>query len=564
MSEKGTKIGQMLKEKALVTEESLSEALNIQKQTGEKIGDILIRLGYVSEDDFIKVLAQRIKVDYVDLNQTQMNVATVRLINENFARENSLISVEKRGNTLVVAMKDPVNLYVIEDLRFMTNMEIKPVIASPSAIETAIDDYYIGSVATAAAQDVNREFVNAEIGGDLASIGSQIDTRVEGAPVVRLVNSIILQAVKSGASDIHIEPTRTDTRIRMRIDGHLREVLKLSIAAHGSIVTRLKIMSSMNIAERRLPLDGRCEVELDGQLIDMRVSTLPTVYGEKAVIRLLTNNITKNITSKETLGMSSQNLELFEKLIQVSNGVILVTGPTGSGKTTTLYTIINEIMSPEINVVTIEDPVEFKIDGANQMQINSIAGLTFATGLRSILRQDPDVIMIGEIRDDETASIAIRAAITGHIVLSTLHTNDAATAINRLVDMSVKPYLVSAAVSGIIAQRLVRRICTHCKTSYSSSENDNIMLELKGTTKLYKGSGCINCSFTGYKGRAAVHEIIVIDDNIRTMIIKEKSSSEILEYALKHGTITLKNDIKQLVLSGLSTVEEYINAAYTL
>jgi type IV pilus assembly protein PilB len=563
MAEKNMQIGQILLQDSLITESQLIEALSLQKQTGQKVGDILIKKGYVSELDFTRALAKRLKTDYVNLANLKLNPAVVHSIKEDFARSNCLIALERRGKTLIVAMSDPMNFYVIEDMHFMTGMDIRPVISTPSAIYRAIDEYYLGRVASEAAKDVNKEFTSG-FESDLANLETEMDERVDSAPVVRLVNSIILQAAKLGASDIHVEPNREDTKVRMRVDGHLRDVLKLSKNAHASVVTRLKIMSSMNIAERRVPQDGRCEAEIEGEMIDMRLSTIPTVYGEKVVIRLLPGSSSNKLATKQALGFSPNNMRLFDKLIRISHGVLLVTGPTGSGKTTTLYTIINEIKSPEINIVTIEDPVEYKIDGANQMQINEKAGLTFAGGLRSILRQDPDVIMIGEIRDGETASIAIRAAITGHIVLSTLHTNDAATSVNRLVDMGVKPYLVSSAVSGVIAQRLVRKICPDCKKPYTSSESENNILGLNHSATLYKGEGCANCSFTGYKGRTAIHEIIIIDNNIRNMITKEESSEAIMEYALKNGTVTLRQDMVARVLAGDSTVEELLTATFTL
>ena len=563
MAEKNVQIGQILLRENLVTDEQLSEALLIQKQTGQKVGDILIKKGYITEADFTRALALRLKTDFINLANIKINPSTVHLIKEDFARLNGLLAVDKKGKTLYVAMSDPMNFYVIEDLHFMTELDIKPVIAMPSAISRAIDEYYMGRVASEAAMDVNNEF-NVAIESDLANLETAMDDRVDSAPVVRLVNSIILQAAKLGASDVHIEPNREDTRVRMRVDGHLRDVLKLSSNAHASVVTRLKIMSSMNIAERRVPLDGRCETEIEGTMIDMRISTLPTVYGEKVVIRLLPSSFSNTLTKKQALGFSQVNMDLFDRLIQISHGVILVTGPTGSGKTTTLYTMINEIMSSEINIVTIEDPVEYKIDGANQMQINEKAGLTFASGLRSILRQDPDVIMIGEIRDGETASIAIRAAITGHIVLSTLHTNDAATSMSRLVDMGVKPYLVSSALSGVVAQRLVRKICPDCKESYLSTERENEILGLTKSVTLYRGAGCATCNFTGYKGRTAIHEIIIVDNNLRNMITREDGGEEILKYAVKNGTVTLKQDMVERVLAGDSTVEELLTATFTV
>jgi len=563
MAERNIQIGQVLLQEKLITEEQLGEVLSIQKATGERVGDILMKKGYISELDFTRALAKRLKTDYITLENMKLNPGVVQLIKEDFARSYCLIAIDKQGKALTVAMSDPMNFYVIEDMHFMTGLDIKPVIAMPSIIYHAIDEYYMGRVANEAAKDVNKEF-SASIESDLATIESTLDERVDSAPVVRLVNSIIMQAAKQGASDIHIEPNRDDTRVRVRVDGHLRDVLRLSANAHKSVVTRLKIMSSMNIAERRVPLDGRCEVEIEGSMIDMRVSTIPTVYGEKVVIRLLNNTMSRTLTNKEALGFSETNLKLFDQLMQISHGVILVTGPTGSGKTTTLYTMIEEIMTPEINIVTTEDPVEYKIDGANQMQINEKAGLTFASGLRAILRQDPDVIMIGEIRDGETATIAIRAAITGHMVLSTLHTNDAATSMNRLVDMGVKPYLVSSAVSGVIAQRLVRKICPNCKQAYEASEREKEILGWKGPVTLHKGAGCSNCSFTGYKGRTAIHEIIIVDNTLRDMITKEALSSEIQEYASKHGTVTLKQDMVQRVIAGDSTVDELLAATFTL
>lgn len=560
---KSNKIGQALLDENLITQQQLEDALAEQTLSGKKLGEIFIEKGYVSDVDFTKVLAKRLKTAYVDLEAMQLDTEIVNIIPQDFARKNCLIAIDQVGKNLIVAMSDPLNFYIVEDLRFMTDMDIKPMIAPERVINEAIDVFYAELSSNEAALDVNKEFSNA-ISGQIAAAESAADDKVDSAPVVRLVNSIIMQAVRIGASDIHIEPEKNNTRVRMRVDGHLREALKLDVAAHGSLIARLKIMSSMNIAEKRVPLDGRCELELDGSLIDMRVSTIPTVYGEKAVIRILFNPNSNILTNKHALGFSKSNLVLFEKLIQTSHGVILVSGPTGSGKTSTLYTIINEIMSPEINVVTIEDPVEIKIEGANQMQINTKAGLTFASGLRSILRQDPDVVMVGEIRDGETAAIAIRAAITGHLVLSTIHTNDAATTIGRLVDMGVMPFLVASAVTGIIAQRLVRKICPYCKKEYMSNESDNVILELSESVKLYKGEGCVQCNYTGYKGRTAIHEIIIIDDEIRSMIVHGQESAIILDYAKSKGTTTLKQDMIKHVLNGDSTISELIQATYTL
>ncbi len=563
MAERNIQIGQLLLNENLITAQQLEAALDLQKKTGRLLGDILVEEGFVTEIDFTKALAKRLKTTFVDLGNVRVNASAVYMIREDFARKNEVIAIDRKNDKLIVAMSNPMNFQIIEDIKLEAGMDVVPVIATASSIREAIDQYYVNQDAQQAAEDMNKE-LSASIAQEISTIDTSIDERVDSAPVVRLVNSIISQAVKLNASDIHIEPGREDTRIRMRVDGNLQDVITLSKGAHASIVTRIKIMSSMDIAERRIPLDGRCEVDMDGEKLDMRISTLPTVYGEKAVIRLLMNRFLRNLTKTQMLGLSDENLRMFEKLVRVPHGIILVTGPTGSGKTTTLYSIINEIMSGQINVVTIEDPVEFKIDGANQMQINTKAGLTFASGLRSILRQDPDVIMVGEIRDSETAKIAIRAAITGHLVLSTLHTNDAASTINRLVDMGAEPYLVASALSGVIAQRLVRKICPQCKTAYESTPAENRMLGLSESTTLYKGAGCPRCNFTGYVGRRAIHEIILVDEELQAMITTGATNRDITQYAREHGTVSLRDDMLRAVLSGESTAQEFIKAVYTV
>ncbi|BDF57940.1 type II secretion system protein E [Christensenellaceae bacterium] len=527
------------------------------------MGDILIEEKYITEIDFTKALARRLKTTFVDLGSARIDPSAVHLVDEDLARKNDVIAIDRKNGALIVAMSNPMNFHIIEEVRIEAGMEVVPVIATASGIRESIGKYYADKVTHEAAQDVNKEFKEA-VTQDVSTIDTSIDERVDSAPVVRLVNSIIEQAVKLNASDIHIEPCRENTRVRMRVDGNLQDVLTLSAGAHASIVTRIKIMASMDIAERRLPLDGRCEADAGGEKIDLRISTLPTVYGEKAVIRLLTNNFLKTQSGAYSLGLSQENMRLFDKLVRVAHGIILVTGPTGSGKTTTLYTMIGEIMTPQLNVVTIEDPVEFKIDGANQMQINNRAGLTFASGLRSILRQDPDIIMVGEIRDSETAQIAVRASITGHLVLSTLHTNDAASTVGRLIDMGAEPYLVASALSGVIAQRLVRKICPYCKREHPSTPAENLMLGLTETATLYEGAGCARCNFTGYLGRKAIHEILLVDEGMQEIISSRRPSRQIEEYAEKNGMVTLKQDMLRNVLAGESTVSEYVKAVYTV
>lgn len=562
--QKNIQIGQLLLNENLITAQQLNTALSIQKKTGKLLGNILIEEKFITETDFTKALARRLKTTFVDLSQARIDPAAVHMLGEDFARENEVIPIDRKNGSLIVAMSNPMNFHAIEDVRLETGMEVVPVIATPSSIRDAIGKHYADKVTHEAAEDVNKEFRAAMAAQEISPVDAGIDERVDSAPVVRLVNSIIEQAVKLNASDIHIEPGREATRVRMRIDGNLQDVLTLSTGAHASIVTRIKIMSSMDIAERRLPLDGRCEVDIHGEKIDLRISTLPTVYGEKAVIRLLVNNFLKTQAGTYSLGLSRENARLFDKLVRAVHGILLVTGPTGSGKTTTLYTVIGEVMTPQLNVVTIEDPVEYKIDGANQMQINNRAGLTFASGLRSILRQDPDIIMVGEIRDSETAQIAVRASITGHLVLSTLHTNDAASSVGRLIDMGAEPYLVASALSGVVAQRLVRRICPHCKQEHPSTPAENMMLGLNETVMLYEGKGCPRCNFTGYLGRKAIHEILLVDEGMQELISARETSHRISAYAQEHGMVTLKQDMLRNVLAGESTVQEYVKAVYTI
>ena len=456
-------------------------------------------------------------------------------------------------------MNDPFNIIAINDMQKMTSLKVKPVISTRQDILNAIGKHYGEKDVEKAVEEFKREYdINQE------DVDSNLLNEINNAPIVRLVNSIILQAVQQKASDIHIEPGEGILRIRYRVDGDLREVMKPSKQTHGAIVARIKIMANMNIAERRIPQDGRIEFKLDRLEYDLRISSTPTIYGEKIVIRILDR--TNFLKDKTELGFTESNMKLFEKIIRSNNGIILLTGPTGSGKSTTLYTMLAEINDIKRNILTIEDPVEYKVSGINQMQVNTKAGLSFATGLRSMLRQDPDIIMVGEIRDSETAEIAIRAAITGHLVLSTLHTNSAAATIDRLVDMGIAPYLVSSSLSGIIAQRLVKVICPMCKEEYSPDETELDILGLpKGKeTKLYRGKGCSYCSETGYRGRTAIHEILILDRKIRNMVNRSSGTDEIKDYALTSGMTTLKDNALELVLSGTTTVDEYTKVAYSI
>jgi len=455
-------------------------------------------------------------------------------------------------------MYDPLNIFAIEDIEIATGLKIKPVLAPKKDIMGAIDQYFGKQTAEKAVED----FVKQYNEGRETSLDEETLEAIKNAPVVRLVNSIIKQALKSRASDIHIEPLEDTLRIRFRIDGQLQEIMSPSKNTLSAIVTRIKIIAGLNIAEKRQPQDGRVQMEIDGRNIDLRISILPTVHGEKIVIRLLDS--ANALLTKEQLGFTEENLKLFNSILDIPNGIILVTGPTGSGKSTTLYSILNDFNTINTNIVTVEDPVEYKLDGVNQVQVNIKAKLTFANGLRSILRQDPDIIMIGEIRDAETAEIAVRAAITGHIVLSTIHTNDAPSTIMRLVDMGIKPFLITTSVKGIVAQRLAREICNGCKTSYTITPEEKDILGVDEDIILYRGEGCQKCYNTGYKGRTAVNEIMKVTGTIRNLVDKDATTDEIREAALKEGMVSLRENCRQLVLKGVTTVEEMLRVAYTL
>lgn len=559
---KNIKIGEILIEEGLITEEQLTIALDQQKSStqGKKLGDILIESGYISELQFIQCLSKRLKIPFVNLNNYPITSEVAQTIQEEVARKYHLVPIAKKDQLLTIAMSDPMNLVAIEEVRLATKCQVNTVIATRQEIESIIKRCYSGQGAIEAAQQVEKQYGKKESTNMTSSV-QLMD--IENAPIVKMINSIIHQGVKLGASDIHIEAETDITRVRMRIDGQLNEQMCLSKSSHEAVVTRLKIMSNMNIAEKRLPQDGSFEMEVEEKKVDVRVSSMPTVNGEKMVIRLLITQ-EKQMMTKYEIGFTEHNLNLYEKMLKAPNGIILVTGPTGSGKTTTLYTILNELNKPTQNIITLEDPVEKKIRGINQIHINNKAGLTFASGLRAILRQDPDIIMLGEIRDTETARIAIRAAITGHLVFSTLHTNDVISTVIRLVDMEVEPYLVSSAVAGVISQRLTRCICPNCKGAYQASDEEKALLGDAYVTTLYKGSGCQQCNFTGYKGRRAVHEMLVLDQQIKHLINKGALPETIKQYCLEKGMKTLRDNMKELVLKGETTTEELIRIAYSL
>lgn len=560
---KNVPIGQILVENGFISEKQLNDALAKQQTSGGKmLGDVMLEMGLVSETQLAQALSIRLKVPFIDLSSRKINTEAVAKIQEEIAREKCVFAFDINHGRLMVATNDPVNFYIFEDLKVATGMEIVPQISTKTMIEAAINKFYSSQAIDSTVNELENE--NED---ELALEKEESEGRIDSAPIVKLVNMMVETAFRTECTDIHIEPFKDRTRIRFRIDGELVEQeMKIPPSFHNSIITRIKILSGMNIAEKRIPLDGRYGTRIDGVNLDMRVSTIPCVYGEKCVIRLLStaDDKTRKITD---LGMTDYNYQMFEQIIRCPNGVMLVTGPTGSGKSTTLYATLGELSQPNVNIVTVEDPVEKKIDGVNQCQINVKAGMTFAAALRSILRQDPDIIMVGEIRDGETADIAIRAAITGHFVLSTLHTNDAAGTIIRLVDMGVAPYMVASSLVGIVAQRLVKLLCKECKEKFLLEDPEDLkLMNRKEPVEIYKPhpGGCRACHNTGYQGRTAIHEIIVTTPDIKELISSGATAEEIGAQATKNGTLLLRDNVTKMVLAGKTSVAELVKATYTV
>ncbi|MCK8058907.1 MULTISPECIES: GspE/PulE family protein [unclassified Fusibacter] len=554
---KKKRLGDILIDQGYLTLDELHEALEEQKQHNLKLGTVLLNKHLITEAQLYSVLELQFDISYVDLNSYYIDPKVPKIINESLALRHQALPIGFKNNRLVVAMADPLDMIAKDDIRIASGLELEIVISPSKDIEQLIERYYDSADDTEKAAEEYSKLIDSD--GDDVVVE---DEGVTNAPMVRLVNGIISQAVKSKASDIHIEPFEKQVRIRYRIDGELREIMSPGRHTHLAIVTRIKIMGKMNISERRIPQDGRVEAIIDGHPIDMRISVLPTVYGEKVVIRLLDR--TNVVATKEQLGFSEHNLDRLNRVLKVPEGIILVTGPTGSGKTTTLYAILKELNRINRNIITVEDPVEYRLEGVNQVQVNNKAGLSFASGLRSILRQDPDIVMVGEIRDAETAEIAIRAAITGHIVLSTLHTNDTASSVTRLVDMGIEPFLVSTATVGILAQRLVKKICPKCTVTHEASDTERLALGLESheSVVLYKGSGCNVCNQTGYLGRTAIHEVLLVDRDIRNLITSGANSEVIKDKARQNGMLTLYDSCKDLVLQGVTSVEEMLRVTY--
>jgi type IV pilus assembly protein PilB len=546
-------LGDILLDNGLVTQQQLSDAFEEHQRAGRALGRVLVEKGVLTESQLVAALAQQIGLPFVDLGDFPVDGAAIASVPPSVCRRYNALPIAYDEGKLLVAMSDPANVFAIDDLRSLTGMEIKPAVATKSDVTAAINRYH-------------------RVDGDLDDLTMTMETEededlsglkevVEDAPIVKFVNLLITQAIQDRASDIHLEPTERDLRVRFRIDGVLHEIMRSPKNIQSGVISRLKIMADINIAERRVPQDGRLSVNAHGKKIDLRVATLPTVWGEKVVMRVLDN--TTAMLKLSDLGFSDSNYERYSLSFTKPYGMILVTGPTGSGKSTTLYATLNIVSRPEINVITVEDPVEYRIPGINQVQVNNKAGLTFAGALRSILRSDPDVVLIGEVRDHETAQIAIEAALTGHLVLTTLHTNDAPSAVTRLVEMGIEPFLVGSALDCVLAQRLARRLCQKCREAYVPEPADLVSARFPWVDgaelpTLYRAVGCSACSKTGYKGRLALHEVMPVSEEIERMAVERASAVQIAEIARAQGMMTLRDDGMAKVLAGVTTLEEIL------
>jgi len=556
------RIGDILIEQGLITSKQLKEALEVQKNGNKKrLGEIFVETGAITREELYEVLQYVYEAEYVDLSNYVIDPEVISLISEKTALQFKLIPISKNDNELIIAMANPLDVYAIDFVRDHTKIKnIKSLLAPEEDVLNAITNYYEFGEYDDIIEKLGTEIVFKEEEEEEDS--NKLEAISREAPIIQLVNMLIVQGVKDRASDIHIEPNEKGLLVRFRIDGMLHDIRTLPNTIKSAVISRIKILSKMDIAERRLPQDGRFQVKFGTREVDLRVSTIPTVLGEKAVLRLLDKS--KGLIKLEQLGFTPKQLEEFKSIIFRYYGIILLTGPTGSGKTTTLYAALNQVNSKEKNIITVEDPVEYKLNRINQIQMKQKINLTFANTLRSILRQDPDIIMVGEIRDAETAQIAVQAALTGHLVFSTLHTNDAASAITRLIDMDVEPFLISSSVIAVIAQRLVRVICEKCKEEYIPEEDVLSGLNLKGNSKddgkvkLYRGKGCSFCKNTGYYGRTSIYEIIVLDEEIKSLIISKASSNIIKDAAIKKGMKTLKNSGLEKALQGITTIEEVL------
>lgn len=553
---KKIRIGDVLVAAGAITEEQLQEGLAKQKETGRKLGNALVDLGFISNDMLITVLTTQLGIDYIELKGAKIEEKVIHMVPENMVTKYQAIPIEidpDNPNILKVAMADPMDIMAMDDIGLVTNLQVEPMLASEEGIKNAIDKYYGSAQAMEAAEAYRQEQQNVLGGGDEEEGNEEIDN----SPIVLLVNQIIEGGVRQRASDIHIEALENSVRVRYRIDGALKQVMSYDLSILAGITARIKIIGGMDIAEKRKPQDGRITIMVDRREFDVRVSILPTVFGEKTVMRLTSKDgLTK---PKSALGFDAEQEKVFDNILSNPHGIILVTGPTGSGKSTTLYTSLSELNTEDVNIITVEDPVEANINGINQVQVNNKADMTFAAALRSILRQDPDIIMIGEIRDGETAGIAVQAAITGHLVVSTLHTNSAASTITRLIDMGIESYIAGDAVVGVIAQRLVRRLCTTCKQPRLVEDDERVQLGVPADEEdviIYEPQGCPLCNDTGYSGRIGVYEMMPVSRELQAVIASGATADVIEKQALKEGMLTLKMGAAKHVLDGITSIAE--------
>ncbi len=558
------RIGNLLLREGLITKEQLVKALEEQKIAGGRLGFNLTKLGFLKEDALVAFLSKQYGVPSINLAEFEVDPAVIKLVPEDVATKHQVIPINRAGSTLIIAMSDPSNIFAIDDIKFLTGYNVEVVVASEVSIHEAIDRYYDQSASLQSVMsdldDVDLELVDTEESVDV----KELEQATEDAPVVKLVNLILTDAVKKEASDIHIEPYEKEFRVRYRIDGVLYEVMRPPMKLKNALTSRVKIMSELDIAERRLPQDGRIKLKMGkGKEMDYRVSVLPTLFGEKVVLRLLDKSTLQLDMTK--LGFEEKALQDFKEAIHRPFGMVLVTGPTGSGKTTSLYSALSELNKVSENISTAEDPVEFNLTGINQVQMHEEIGLNFAAALRSFLRQDPDIIMVGEIRDFETAEIGVKAALTGHMVLSTLHTNDAPSTINRLLNMGIEPFLVASSLNCVVAQRLARKVCVECKEPIEVQPQALIDIgvppEDASKLKIYHGAGCPNCSNTGYRGRIAIYEVMVVGEEIKEFVLNGASASEIKREAVRLGMKTLRQSALTKLAEGVTTIEEVLRVS---
>lgn len=555
-------LGEILLKQSLITQEQLDEALTVQQEKPSPLGEVLVRLGHIKERDLLKGLGKQLGIPFIShLKNVDVDRDLINKIPIHFAKKYEILPVKKRNGSVEVAVADPLNVFPLDDIRLLLGCNVLPVLATSATIIDTINRIYERDSDTAQQiiEDIDDELSLDALSQELEEPADLLDASDE-APIIRLVNSMLYQAVRQKASDVHVEPFERDLVVRYRIDGILYNVLNLPKRIQPSITSRIKVMGGLNIAEKRLPQDGRIRIKIAGRDVDIRASVIPTSHGERIVLRLLDK--TSTLLKLEDIGFSGDKLKTFTRLIHSPHGIILITGPTGSGKTTTLYAGLTRINSPDKNIITVEDPVEYQIKGIGQIQVNPKINLTFANGLRSIVRQDPDVIMVGEIRDLETAEIAIQASLTGHLVFSTLHTNDSAGAITRLIDMGIEPFLVSSSVLAIMAQRLVRVVCENCREFYAPSDEElrglGIQRDELGEKKLYRAVGCSQCMGTGYSGRTGIFELLVVDETIRSPIMRRSDSNSIKKTAVKQGMLTLRQDGVHKVINQITTTEEMV------